>query len=140
MPSTQKETVLADLDFASDRLSTQVRQLALGELALVWALLVGEKQDGLPLQKVWLIRIAFLSLTTMALDFCQYIAAYLASRRAWEDLRAGGDGQYDRKSLAWYLRSWCFGAKLFVCSLSVVLVLWVLGGAVVELRWRLSNP
>lgn len=133
MPSTQKETVLADLDFASDRLSTQVRQLALGELALIWALLVGEKQLGLPLQKVWLIRIAFLSLMTMALDFCQYVAAYLASRRAWENLRAGGDGKYDRQWLTWRLRKWSFGAKLFVCGFSVVLVLWVLGGAIVEL-------
>lgn len=131
MPSTQKERVLADLDFASDRLSTQVRQISLGALALVWALLVGEKELGVPVAGVWLIRIALLSIITMALDFGQYVAGYRASRRVWEGLRAGGDGKFDRKWWSWRLRNICFVAKLLACGANAIVIIWVLGGTVV---------
>jgi hypothetical protein len=134
MTATQEERVLTDLDFASDRLSTQVRQLALGTLALVWALFVGNEKLSVSIDEVWLIRIGFLAILTMAFDLFQYIAAFAASRRAWENLRKGGDGKYSRRWISRRLRSGFFYAKLAACLLTVVLLLVVLGSAAVDLR------
>lgn len=116
----RRDAIIEDLDFVTDRLSTQVRQLALGVLAVVWALLVAAKSElRLDWSPVLLLALAGLSILTLLVDFLQYVAAYFASRRALDDVESGGTGQYRASWLSWRLRRWCFGAKLVVCVVTV---------------------
>jgi hypothetical protein len=117
----QKDRLLADLDFVTDRLSTQVRQLALGVLAIVWALLVKEQAGGsLNVSPRLLISLAGLAIVTIACDFLQYVAAYFASRRCFREFENGGDGQFDSEWPSYRLRMWCFGAKIVICLFMVI--------------------
>jgi len=132
MSDSRKVRLLEDLDFASDRLSSQVRQISLGALALVWALLVGRDEMTQSVDAAGLLRVALLSVLTLSADFFQYVAGFLASRKAWESYRAGGDGKYDRKWPMWRARQVCFWAKIFLCGLNVLLMVWILGGSLAE--------
>jgi hypothetical protein len=67
--------VKADLEFATDRLSTQARAIAFGTLAVIWATLIGEK-NGLHLDRNLSLTVATLAVVTLLLDFSQYLAAY----------------------------------------------------------------
>ena len=120
VPTSNKAVVLADLDFATDRLSTQVRQLSLGVLAVSWALLV--KDEGTPsltLGTPVLLGFAAMAILTMVVDFLQYLAAYFASRRALEDLKDGGTGKYKNSWRSFRARKWCFALKLGLCLVTV---------------------
>lgn len=128
----QKVRVLDDLNFATDRLSTEVRQISLGLLALVWALLVGEAKLSIAVEVKFLLVVAALSILAMAIDFVQYIAGYFASRRAWDDIRSGGQGRYDRQWWSHRIRTWSFGAKIIVSLGGTALMLGVLARLVVK--------
>ena len=85
------EKIYEHLDFASDRLSTQIRTLALGDLALVWLFLSGNKDA--PVLKLGgsnepLLVVASLCVITLLIDAIQYWAYYFSSnsvRRKAED-------------------------------------------------------
>src|SRR5262245_39469298 len=79
MASTE-ETIFEDLNFSTDRLSTQVRQISFGVLAIIWAILIGDANVGVNIR--YSLALAALAVITMLLDLIQYVAAYLASRRA----------------------------------------------------------
>src|SRR5689334_23034238 len=111
-----KDRIYGDLDFATDRLSTQVRSLSFGILAIVWALMVkGEGMDRLHWSPRLLLLLAGLSILTMLVDFLQYVAAYRASLRAKADLDTGGSGKYNKSWLSRRMRGFCFAAKIVLC-------------------------
>lgn len=119
-----KERIYGDLDFATDRLSTQVRSLSFGILAIVWALMVkGEGMERLHWSPRLLLLLAGLSILTMLVDFLQYVAAYRASMRAKHDLDAGGPGKYRRSWPSARLRDWCFRAKIVLCLAATTIFL-----------------
>ena len=71
-------TIYERLDFASDRLSTQIRTLTLGVLALVWLFLSGGKDaPALKLKagNKQLLAIAGLCVLTFLIDAVQYWAS-----------------------------------------------------------------
>ena len=67
--------VRTDLEFATDRLSSQARSMAFGTLAVIWATLIGEDK-GLTLDRTLSLLVATLAVATLLLDFFQYLAAY----------------------------------------------------------------
>jgi len=123
----QKERIYEDLNFASDTVSSQVRQISLGVLALVWALLVGEDKLDLTLGPRPLLLVASLSVLTMMVDFGQYVAAYTASLRAKDRLKRVGVGAYDSKWLSYRIRQASFRLKICLCGITSLTMLVVLG-------------
>lgn len=89
MPSIND--VIEELQFLSDRISTQVRTIAIGLLAITWAILVGDSSflrklsEGLGKS---LLLIALLCIFVLLLDFLQYVTSYIyvdKVRRSAED-------------------------------------------------------
>lgn len=127
----QKERIYADLDFSTDRLSTHVRSLSFGILAIVWALMVkGEGADRLQWSPRLLLLLAGLSILTMLVDFLQYVAAYLAGYRAKRDWDDGGTGEYQPTWLSRRMRGWCFNAKIALCLTATTIFLIAAGVSV----------
>jgi hypothetical protein len=110
MPSADKKTVLDDQNFNSDRLSTQVRLIALGLLAVVWALLVST-QVPIQVDRRGLIIVACLAILAMLLDLAQYAVGYQASKSLYDALEHGEDRGYSKTSLAYRARTFFFWAK-----------------------------
>lgn len=126
-----KERIYADLDFSTDRLSTHVRSLSFGILAIVWALMVkGEGVDRLHWSPRLLLLLAGMSILTMLVDFLQYVAAYRASLRAKDDLAGGGTGKYQPTWLSMRMRRWCFSAKILLCLAATTIFLIAAGVSV----------
>lgn len=72
--------IIAEKGFVTDRISTQVRIIAIGLLATTWSLLVGQVnalKDVLQCSQVHFILISIIAIMALVLDFLQYKFAYL---------------------------------------------------------------
>lgn len=76
---TVKDT-MAQMDWLSDRISTQVRWFAAGVVALVWGLLLTPPTSVRPWHAA-LISVGLLAVSVLFFDFLQYAAGYLSVRR-----------------------------------------------------------
>jgi putative endonuclease len=91
-----KLQVIEQLDFLSDRISTQVRTVSLGVLALTWGLLIGESQVAKALSQQWktnLVGIGATAILVMFLDFLQYAAGYRDNMKLREKMNRAGLGE-----------------------------------------------
>src|SRR6266566_3397822 len=102
-----KEKILDDLNFITDRISTQVRTLALGVLGFIWGIIISDspiaKSIAEPLH-AQLLGIAGGALLTMFLDFSQYVAGYesTVSVLAVMEKTHAAEGAYNYRS--WWFR------------------------------------
>jgi hypothetical protein len=136
----EKSRIQDELNFASDRLSSQVRTTALGSLALSWGLLVGESQTAKSAANdlKWnLLAVGSLAVLALFLDFLQYLAGYLNARKAFESVVVDANGkevgQYDAKAWSYRFRRFFFYAKMIVLAINVGWLLFALG------RWLILN-
>jgi len=76
-----EEEFKKNLDFSSDRISTQVRAVALGVLAIVWAIFISTGDNPLvSLRKSSsLVPIVFLCVLALVFDLLHYAASFLSS-------------------------------------------------------------
>jgi len=105
--------ILKELDFLTDRLSTQVRTTAFGALAFSWGILIGDSalaRDVTSQLKWHLVGVCAVAVLTLFLDFAQYCAGYIltltvlrAAQRA-----ANHEAEYDENSLCFKLRGYFF--------------------------------
>ena len=112
----KKQTIIEEAQYLSDRLSTQVRTIALGLLAVTWGLLIGESHVAVAIAvklKMHLIGIGAIAIFTMCFDFLQYFFGYLDSRALIKKMEAKKiDELKFRPSSCWYkLRSSFFVVK-----------------------------
>ena len=87
-----KSDITEDLNFLTDRLSTQVRTTALGVLVFSWGLLMGESTVARSLAaqlKRDLVAVAALAVLAMLCDILQYLFGYWNTRN---DPKRHGDG------------------------------------------------
>jgi hypothetical protein len=84
MPVTTQDTT-AQLEWLSDRISTQVRWFAVGVLALVWGLLVTPPVT-LKLPPQALLVVALLAVSVLFFDFLQYAVGYLSAHRLHREI------------------------------------------------------
>jgi hypothetical protein len=132
----QKKDVLDQLTSVSDRLSTQVRTVALGILALTWGLLVGDSTAAKDISSHWrgnLVALGGLAVLVMFLDFLQYVAGYYNVRALQKKMEKEGlaEVRFDDTSWSWKLRLFFFYAKQWALAINVtwlliVLSLWLL--------------
>lgn len=122
---------LEDLNFTADRLSSQVRAIAIGLLGVTWAILIGEstlfKQLSHDLGQ-WLFRVGILSILALFFDFLQYASGYAYSDHLRKNLEAKKlkELDYDYRHPLWRLRRTMFWLKQITVVIAVVLFIWVL--------------
>jgi hypothetical protein len=113
------DKLIQDLDFNSDKISTQIRVVSIGLLVFAWTVLVGESaflhkiSDALGKR---LLLIAALSIGVLLLDFLQYVTGYfntLKVVRAAEEA-AKTHAELDRNSTLYRFRDYLFWAKQIV--------------------------
>jgi hypothetical protein len=123
--------IVEELRFISDRLSTQVRMLALGLLAVSWTILVGESAF---LRKLSvdlgnsLLLISALSVFVLLLDFLQYVIGYVNAKKELDAAEAKGstDVTFDPGRFTYRLRTLLFWTKQIVLVATLVMFLSVL--------------
>ena len=123
-----KKDVLERLHFVTDRLSTQVRTLGLGILAVTWGVFIGDSPTAKNMShvlKVPLLLAGAGSILAMLLDFLQYVAGYLdaqATLRTLED-SAKEDVKFDTRSLTYRLQTVFFTAKQWSLTSATIVLL-----------------
>jgi len=120
--------VIEDLDWLTDRISTQVRTISVSLLAITWGLLIGKPEISQPLP-LWLkknlLPIGILALVAMFSDFLQYIFGMLvvdSLRKSMEEKKQA-EAKYDYGTKPYKLREFFFWAKLV---LAIIACLWFL--------------
>lgn len=117
MPTEQQ--VLDRQHQVTDRISAQVRTLAVSFLAVVWLFLIGE--DGSPVlshppEQSLLFGAGGTALIAMVLDFLQYVAGYQVVQHALVNPEQG-EYSYNLKTFAYRAQSWLFTTKqLFLAA------------------------
>ena len=118
------EKIHEDLDFATDRISTQVRTLTFGILALVWLFLSGNKD--VPILKIGgrepLLMIAGLCIATLLIDVTQYWSMYRSARQVLQhaDDNKLTEAEYDNKRLMRRMQQACFWLKQVLAAIAAV--------------------
>lgn len=124
---TLKE-VIEDLNWLCDRISTQVRTMSIGLLAITWGLLIGKPEITQPLP-LWLkknlLAIGILALVVMLSDFLQYFVGFwvVDSLRKSMEAKKQTEAEYDYGTIPYKLREFFFWAKLV---LVVIACIWFL--------------
>jgi len=122
------EKVNKDLDWLCDRISTQVRTMSIGLLAITWGMLIGKPEISQPLP-LWLkknlLAISILALISLFSDFLQYIFGLwvVDSLRKSMEKKKQIEAEYDYGTIPYKLRGFFFWVKL---SLIVIACLWFL--------------
>jgi len=121
----KKHEVLDQMKSLSDRISTQVRTIALGLLALTWGLLIGESEAAAAFSgesRHSLILIGGIAIITMCFDFLQYLFGYRNTYALLKEMEREGKekGQYRTADWAYKLRSVFFVAKQISLGVAVV--------------------
>ena len=121
--------VRADLDSLSDRISTQVRTLSIGILAMTWLFLSKDKSVAqLPISghEIQLAFIALFAILAIAVDLFQYAVGYFYTSSLYRSAESSGAATitYNKKHWAYRARECCFRTKQV---LVVVAALWLVG-------------
>ena len=77
-------------DFVTDRISTQVRIIAIGLLATTWSLLIQQTNiwpDILQYSRIHFIGISIFAIITLVFDYLQYIFSYLNINKKIKKMR-----------------------------------------------------
>lgn len=128
---TLKE-LIGDLDFITDRLSTQVRTVALGLAALSWGLLLGESQAAAAAaaqMKLGLLLVGTLAVVTLLFDFSQYVFAFLDADRVRKEAEDSDvkEAEYDYETWTYRLRSFFFWGKQVLAGMTAIVFVAVVG-------------
>jgi hypothetical protein len=124
-----KNDILKELDFVTDRLSTQVRSVALGVLAFSWGLIVSDSRVAQDLRELLiknLVGIGAAAIVVMLFDFLQYLAGYSNTMKAYKEMESlrTDHAEYDEDNKFFKLRKFFFYAKIVGVTLTV---LWLVG-------------
>jgi hypothetical protein len=110
--------VIEELDYLSDQISTQVRTIAIGLLAITWATLVADSGFLRKLSQESgraLLIVGTLSVFILVIDFLQYAVAYIHVEGALKRAEQNEEEEvtYDTGSLMRRLRFFFFWTKQF---------------------------
>lgn len=129
----KQEEIYARKKEASGLVSTQARSLALGFLAIAWALLTAHDE---PLRSMaanvnqdLILASALCSVLVLGLDILQYIAVTSFAERAYKlaGKKSNKEGQYDEKSFAYKAHAFFYFAKVWVFIIGSGCVLIIFG-------------
>lgn len=116
------ENAVVEQQWVSDRLSTQVRTVAIGTLAVAWGLIVSPPMS-IKMHPRALLGVAGLALLTLVADLLQYTFGYMNTTRLLNRMEKDKRVYlYSKKSCLRMLRVGCFWLKLGVALASAVLL------------------
>lgn len=107
------QEVSEEAQWLSDRLSVQVRWVAVGILALVWGLIISPPRE-LALSPRLVLLAGLLAIAALFVDLLQYIVGYVYAMRILRRMERGADASYNRRHLLYRLRHYCFVAKQII--------------------------
>jgi len=125
-----EEQIIEEQNFVTDRISTQVRGIALSMIAVAWLFLTGEATQFIQAAKPlgsWLVACLLLSLLALLLDYAQYVAGYRAIAATLRGGSVEGRGYvYNYDSVAYKLRVRLFFWKQVVLIAAVAAFVYAL--------------
>jgi hypothetical protein len=130
---------------ASGQVSSQTRSLALGFLAITWALLTAHDQ---PLQamashvnRYIVLVFATVAILVLVCDLLQYVAITNFTDKAYKTAAKATpqEGQYDEKSVAYRAQAFLYKAKFYLLSADAFLLLLILGLLFLPVRTSTSE-
>ena len=132
------DDIYKELDWLTDRLSTEVRTVALGVLAVAWGLLMSDKgptQEVAQQRKWHLLFIGGGCVLVLFLDYLQYFAGYINTSEVRKSYEKDPPVQttYQSKKVSWFFRRFFFVAKQVALAAVVIWLMIVLG------RWLWAN-
>jgi hypothetical protein len=119
------EKVIEDLDWICDRISTLVRTISIGLLAITWGMLIGKPEISQPLP-LWLkknlLAIGILGLVTMFSDFLQYFFGLFVvdGLRKSMEKKNQIEAEYDYSTITYKLREFFFWLKLILIIIACI--------------------
>jgi len=124
--------IIAELGFVTDRLSTQVRAIAIGVLALSWGILIGDSTTtrDLAAEFRWhFVGIGVAAVLVMFFDFLQYVAGYFNTMRVYRKMLRDSttDAEFDQRALLFRLRKALFYIKMIALCATVAWLVTTLG-------------
>jgi len=120
--------IVEELQWVSERISSQVRTLGVGLIAITWGLLISQPQIAGPIPdsvKKHLLIVGVLALGAMVCDFFQYICAYRNTKALLSKMEDKGldKADYDYSARTYRLRVFFFKTKQI---LLVIACIWFL--------------
>lgn len=111
-----KKNLLTELDWLTDKISSQVWSLNLGTLATTWSLLIaaGSIPDNLRIGPRNAFPIMFLCILGMLSELGQYLAGYANAKSILRSLEGSGrtEFEYDKSAPFYLMRQWFFWIKI----------------------------
>jgi len=128
--------IFAELNFVTDRISTQVRTIALSVLALVWVFLAGGHNAPTlpnPPSNRELLWVALIAVGALVADYLQYLLGYLATNAVRDKADAAGakEAEYSYTDVRYRARGWCFWLKQVLAIAAVVWLGLIIGRSLV---------
>jgi hypothetical protein len=125
-----KKDIIEEINFVSDRISTQVRMVAISLIIITWGLLVGTSQTVLQFGagfKKQLLLVGIGALFSMVFDFLQYLFGYLNNKALLDKMEQENlmDAKYDKTDFRYKLRCFFFSAKQIVLGASILFFLYI---------------
>jgi hypothetical protein len=118
-----KEKLIEDLDWLTDKISTQVWTLNLGTLATTWSLLIATRGSEQFIESADAIPIMALCILAMLCELGQYYAGYFNAKSILDHLGEGTQFEYDETAPLYILRHWLFYIK---AVLTLIAASWLL--------------
>jgi hypothetical protein len=118
------EEIIDDLQWISDRISTQVRTLGLGLLAITWGLLISEPRIADSLSdtaRKHLLIVGVVALGAMICDFLQYIFAYVNTKCLFNEIeeKKVHKADYDYTAVTYRCRKIFFWSKQILMLIAI---------------------
>jgi hypothetical protein len=122
-----KEDLVKELNWVTEKISSQVWTLNLGTLGTTWSLLIA---SGLPANIRFTTRDAIwifvLSLLSLLCEMAQYLSGFFLAKRLHDQIEQSGrtEFQYPTNSILYKARQFFFGWKIVLTiAAAVILVL-----------------
>jgi hypothetical protein len=125
----EKRELIEDLNWTTEKISSQVWTVNLGTLATAWSLLIADKLPATvrftPKDAIWVIVPSLLSLLC---EMGQYLAAYRMQHQILNRMESTGEKefQYSKESFLYKIRFRLFGSKIGLAVIGAVIVLFIL--------------
>jgi hypothetical protein len=107
------QDVSEEAQWLSDRLSVQVRWVAVGILAFVWGLIISPPRE-LAISQRLVLWAGLLAIAALLVDLLQYVVGYIYTVRILRRMERGTDASYNRRHPLYRLRHYCFVAKQII--------------------------
>lgn len=118
----KKDFIIKEINFHSDKISTQIRAVAIGLLIVIWGILIEESKSISIVLKKHLLGIASTALLAMFFDFLQYLFGYANNTALLHqmDEKKKNEIQYDYSDWRYKGQRYCFRLKIIITFIAFV--------------------